>query len=282
MAGLICHAAEMNKKFAFVWEGNTSSNASYSSVDKVPTDWYGYPKSFSASSHTDDTWRAETFDRCDFRGWSLVANNLYLIMSDYDDTDADWLKNSKWIHKVVARGIDATGLTPGMPADLKLMVHNGTIHCFYRPTPMDGQAPAQWRYAFSYKAGRFGIVGRGHAGIQWDSFYYAYAQANPFPTGRDKIPLYDNYVDFWNIKLSDGVMDRPMEEVLKRRCWQGFTPTKFNVLVNDPGIFVPSGGVKAYDQVVENLTIDFKISISAGSEAGVICRAVDAFNIVSK
>jgi hypothetical protein len=288
MAGLICHAAEMDKKFSFVWEASAASNTVYNNSDKVPSDWIGYPKPFSASSHTDDTWKAETMDRCDFRGYSLGVNKLYLVLSDYDDSDPDWQKNSRWIHRVVAGGIDAVGLTPGQPADLKMQVLGGTIFCFYRPHQVDSQAPSQWRFAFSYKAGRFGagrfgIVGRGHAGIQWDSFYYAKAGSTN-RTGRNLIPQYDNYVDFWDIKLSDCVMDRPMEEVLRRRCWQGFTPTTFTALVNEAAPpAIASGAVRSYNIPVENLTLDFKATTSALSgEYGVICRAVDPNNVASK
>ncbi|MCL4301140.1 MAG: hypothetical protein KJ077_35740 [Anaerolineae bacterium] len=270
MAGLICHAVEMNKKFSFVWESNTKDGGLrpvYESwelhpdrlyedppyyADRVPASWEGQPKPFSASSHTDDTWKAETMDRCDFRGYPLGENRFYLVLSDYDDSDPDWQKNGKWIHRVVAGGIGVAGLVPGQPADLKMVVSGGTIYCFCRPHRQDGQAPAQWSFVLSYKsgrfgAGRFGIVGRGHAGIQWDAFYYAYAQKNPLPTGRNKIPLYDNYVDFWDIKVSDCVMDRPLEEVLRRRCWQGFTPTEFRSLVNEPALALAGGTSRSFN-----------------------------------
>ncbi|MCK6625505.1 MAG: hypothetical protein L6R45_10055 [Anaerolineae bacterium] len=279
-AYLMCHAAEMGKKFAFVWEASTAANTTYNSNDQVPPEWIGRSKPFSASSHTDDTWKKENFDRCDFYPYSLGYNKLYLVESDYDDSDPNWAKNSKWIHKVVAGGIDATGLTPGYPADLKMTVLGGVIYCFYRPTQRDGQPKSQWRFAFSYKAGRFGagrfgFGGRGHAGIQWDDYYYAYGTSKN-PTGRVLIPKYDNYVDFWDIKATDAVMDRPMEEVLRRRCWQGFTPTEFRSLVNEAGPMTGSGTIRAYAPPVENLTIDFKMSLSAmGGEGGVICRAVN-------
>ncbi|MBE7553768.1 MAG: hypothetical protein HS126_22105 [Anaerolineales bacterium] len=45
-----------------------------------------------------------------------------------------------------------------------------------------------------FGAGRFGIIGRGHAGIQWDLLFYQ-DQAGHV-TGREKVPQYDNYVDF--------------------------------------------------------------------------------------
>ncbi|MBE7473115.1 MAG: hypothetical protein HS114_28630 [Anaerolineales bacterium] len=279
-AYLMCHAAEMGKKFAFVWEASTTANTTYNSNDQVPPEWIGRSKPFSASSHTDDTWKKENFDRCDFYPYALGANKLYLVESDYDDSDKDWAKNGKWIHKVVAGGIDATGLTPGYPADLKMTVMGGVIYCFYRPTQRDGQPKSQWQFAFSYKAGRFGagrfgFGGRGHAGIQWDDYYYAYGTSKN-PTGRNLIPKYDNYVDFWDIKATDAVMDRPMEEVLRRRCWQGFTPTEFRSLVNEAGPVTGSGTVRAYTSPVENLTINFKMSLSAmGGEGGVICRAVN-------
>lgn len=294
MAGLICDAVDMRKKYSFVWEADTTATVNYDAQNTVPAGWIGRPRPFSGSSHTDDTWRAESMDRCDYYPFALGKNKLYLIMSDYDDSVSNWESAGKWIHKVVAGGVDASGpgatsLIPGYPSDLKMIVQGGTIFCFYRRHQIDGAAPYQWIFAFSYKAarfgaGRFGIIGRGHAGVQWDDYYYAYAQVNPLPTGRAIIPKYDNYVDFWDIKVSDCVLDRPMEEVLRRRAWQGFTPTVFNSLVDEPAAqVIASGAIKKYTAPVENLTIDFRVTLSAlGGEAGVICRAVDPVTLTGQ
>lgn len=240
MAGLLCHAPEVGKKYAFVWEYNSD---------------------FSTSSHTDDTWTAENFDRADYSTHGTGANRLYLIVSDYDGSD--------WVHKSVA-GITATGLTPGQPADLKMVVLGGTIYCFYRLHSTG--TPNQWRFAFSHKAGRFGagrfgLVGRGHAGIQWDVLY----------PGRDLIAKCDNYVDFWDIKLSDAVQDLTLEDHLGRYCWRGFTETDFRSEVEEASRTVNAAASHSYGNVAANLTIDFKVSIPAnGNEAGVFVRGVSS------
>ncbi len=270
MAGVICHAPQLGKKYAFVWEADTSSDENYNSNDKVPPSWIGYPKPFSASSHTDDTWKAENMDRCDFRSVTLGANRLYLVVSDYNDTNDNWLANGQWVHVARLNGV-VTGLTPGRPADLRMQVLGGTIYCYYRL--YSNGTPNQWRLAFDpynagrFGAGRFGIIGRGHAGIQWDVLY----------PGKSKIIKYDNYVDFWNVHLSDGVIDRPMEEIIRKRVWQGFTPTEFRSKESEASRTVNAGTTHFYqDSPVENLTIDFKLDIPAsGNEAGVFLRGVD-------
>ncbi len=230
MAGLICHSPELGKKYAFVWEAN--SDLRY-------------------SSHTDDTWKAERFDRTDYtkNGCSVGTNKLYLVVSDYDESDVNWATNEKYLHMAVAQCVPETNtIVPGKPADLKLIVSGGTIYCFYRATALANAAPNQWRFAFSYKAGRFGagrfgIVGRGHAGIQWDTLY----------PGKDKIIQYDNYVDFWNVHYSNGVMDWTLEEVLRHYAWGGYTQAKFRTpLVSDGGFTVGGGSYKNYDVPAQN------------------------------
>lgn len=270
MAGVICHAAEVGKKYAFVWECNSYFGGFSNNV-------------FNGSSHTDDTWRKENFDRADYSAHGVGWNRLYLIESDYDETNPKWNDPAapRWIHKSIAGGLNVNGiLTPGQPADLRMIVIGGTIYCFFRPHHLYNQAPSQWYYAFNYEAGRFGagrfgIIGRGHAGIQWDSLFYQNQNGNV--TGRDKVPQYDNYVDFWDVNVSDGVKDKSLEEAVQRHAWQGFTPTVFNSTVSDAGpVNLASGAIKAYTPAVENLTVDFKVKLTAaGNEAGVIVRAVN-------
>lgn len=239
MAGVICHAPEIGRKYAFVLERHST---------------------FSTSSHTDDTWTKENFDRADYSTHGTGENKLYLIVSDYD--------GSNWVNKSVAGGTTATGLTAGYPADLKMVVLGGTIHCYYRQHSTG--TPNQWRYAFSYKAGRFGagrfgIVGRGHAGLQWYDFR----------NGVQYISKCDNVVDFWDIKLTDAVQDRPLEEHLQRLCWRGFTASEFESKVDDSGRTVTAGTSYNYEEPVENPTIDFKVNIPANTnEAGVFVRGV--------
>lgn len=241
MAGLICHAPEVGRKYAYVWE---------------------HQSNFASSSHTDDTWKNENFDRADYSSHGTGSNRLYLVASDYD--------GANWVNKSVVGGITATGLTPGYPADLKMQVLGGTIYCYYRPHSTG--TPNQWQFAFSYKAGRFGagrfgLVGRGHAGIMWQLFQ----------PGLQYLPKYDNVVDFWNIKLSDAVMDRTMEEHLQRYCWRGYTPSEFKSTVSEASRVVNSGVVYGYGLPVENLTIDFNMSIPAnGNEGGVVLRGVSS------
>jgi len=241
MAGLICHAPEMGKKYAFVLERHSS---------------------FSISSHTDDTWTAENFDRADYSSHGTGTNMLYLIVSDYDD--------GNWVNKSVAGGHTATGLTAGYPADLKMQVLGGTIYCYYRQHSTS--TPNQWRYAFSYKAGRFGagrfgIVGRGHAGLQWDEF----------KNGVNYLDKCDNKVDFWGIKLSDCVLDSPISESLVRTCWRGFTEVEQVNKVQDSGRTISAGSVYSYYELATNLCIDFKVNIPSNTnEAGVFVRGVGA------
>lgn len=241
MAGLICHAPEVGRKYAFVWEYNSN---------------------FGAASHTNDTWTEENFDRANYSTHGTGANRLYLVVSDYDGTN--------WVNKSIAGGITATGLTTGQPADLRMQVLGGTIYCYYRAHSTG--TPNQWRLAFSYKAGRFGagvfgLVGRGHAGIQWKLFQ----------PGIQYLAKVDNVVDFWNIKLSDAVIDRTLKEHLQRYCWRGFSASEFVANVNEASRVVNSGAFYNYGQAVENLTIDFKLSIPANTnEAGVFLRGVSA------
>lgn len=239
MAGLLCHAPEVGRKYAFVWE---------------------HQSDFSLSSHTNDQWSGENFDSADYSAHGLGFNKLYLIVSDYDGANT--------INKSVAGGITATGLEVGKPADLRMQVLGGRIYCYYRPHSTG--TPNQWQLAFSYRAGRFGagrfgLIGRGHAGIQWDALY----------NGKVEIGRLENYVDFWNIKLSDAVMDQTIEEHLRRYAWRGYTESVFRSEVSEASRPVSGGGFHNYSRPVENLTIDFKVNIPAnGNEAGVFLRGV--------
>ena len=286
MAGLICHAIQIGKKYAFVWEANSD---------------------FDNASHLEDQagryWNSLVFDAPDFGSATYPPNlsgtkgpnRLYLILSDYDDTNPNWTETTQadragnpdwqdeqlWLHRYVLGGIEAIGLQPGKPAELKMQVLGGTIYCFYREYTEPIKSP--WRFAFSYNAGRFGagnfgIVGRGHSGIQWDVLW----------PGRDYINNCDNVVDFWDIKMTDGVEDKTMEESLRGYAWGGLTSTQFRSFVNDASISVTAGQLYSgfttppdfTDPLrIENLTINFDLQISAsGGEAGVYCRAVDSAN----
>ncbi len=238
MAGLICHAPETGRKYAFVWE---------------------HQSNFASSSHTDDTWTGENFDRATYS--VTGSNRLYLLVSDYS--------GGNWVHKDVAT-LSATGLTPGKPADLRMQVVGGTIYCFYRYHSTG--APNLWRLAFSHKSGRFGasqfgIIGRGHGGIVWDALR----------NGENYIKRTINEVDFWNIHLSDAVVDRTMEEHLRRRCWQGWTETRFTAKVEEASRAVNAGAFYSYGTPATNPTLTFKVSIPANTnEAGVFVRGVDS------
>ena len=241
MAGLICHAPEVGRKYSFVWE---------------------HQSNLSLSSHIDDTTRAnETFDRATYS--VMGSNYLYLLVSDYN--------GSSWVHRDVA-ALSATGLTPGKPADLRMQVLGGTIYCFYRLHSTG--TPNPWKFAFSWKSGRFGasrfgLVGRGHATVQWDTWYQVGCYT--------EVQKLSNEVDFWGIKLSDGVVDRTMEEHLRRKCWQGFTATSFNAVVNEASRMVNAGTYYNYNIPAINPTLDFKVNIPVnGNEAGVFVRGISA------
>lgn len=244
MAGVICYAVDIGKKYAFVWE---------------------HQSDFSVSSHTDDTWTVENFDRADYSGHGTGSNRLYLIVSDYDPANPD-----NWINLSVAGGIEATGLTPGQPADLKMVLQGGTLYAYYRAHSTGTKN--QWRLGLVHKigqvvAGRFGYVGRAHAGIQWDVLY----------PGREFIWKCDNYVDFWDIQLSDAVMDETLEENLARYCWRGFTATQFESAIDEASRTVNAAAYYDYGQTAANPVIDFKVSIPADTnEAGVFVRGVSS------
>jgi hypothetical protein len=248
MAGVICHAPEVGRKFSFIWE-------------------YGTP--LADYTHIEDTQRStETFDNASVT--HTGANILYLIESDFDSTGANW------VHKEVAY-CPATGLTPGKPADLRMQVLGGTIYCFYRPHATDAEIAAgtqpNWQFAFSFKSGRFGasqfgLVGRAMATIQWDTWMDLKRQYT--------VEKLVNEVDFWGIRVSDAVMDRTMEEHLTRRCWQGWTPTVFTPKVNNDARTVNSGASYNYAIEAINPTIDFNVNIpGATNEAGVFLRGID-------
>ena len=281
MTGVICHAVEVGKKYAFVWEANSN---------------------FPQGSHLEDQagryWNSLVFDAPDFGAagrppnlsGTVGRNKLYLVLSDYDESTPEWTKpadrvndpnwqnNQRWIHRYVAGGIDATGLTVGKPAELKMQVLGGTIHCFYRP--YTEPTKSLWRHAFSYQAGRFGagkfgIVGRGHSGIQWDALW----------EGRNYINRCDNVVDFWDIRMSDNIMDQTMQDCLSAFTWQGLTTPMFRTLVDEESIFIPADTLSsAFDApplfatplAIENLTIDFELEVNTtGGEAGVWFRATN-------
>ena len=306
MAGLVFHSFDAFKKYFFCWEVDTSADETYRSydlrytkyagqnpdfLDRVPASWDGLPKPFSASSHTDDTWKPETMDRCDFRGVTLGANRLYLIVSDYDERDTNWRANNKWVHRAVLDA-PATGLIPGRPAELRIQILGGALNCYYRSYVADEVGTKnQWQTAFSlpYKASRFGagrmgIVSRAHAGVQWDDYYYPY-KTNP--RGYEHVIACDNYVDVWNVRTSDCELDRPMEDIARKRLWQGFTPSTYRSLVNESQRQVASTTYFYNNAPVENLTVDFQLSIpdngsttADGSvkEAGIFCRGIDFNN----
>lgn len=238
MGGLLFHAPEVGRKYNFVWEYNAN---------------------FAVSSHTDDTWTQENFDRADYSSHGTGFNRLYLIVTDYD--------GNNWVNKSVQS--ITTGLTLGQPADLRVQVLGGTIHCYYRAHSTG--TPNQWRLAFTHKAGRFGagrfgLVGRGHGGLVWQAFQ----------NGIQKIARTINVVDFWNINLSNAIEDTPMEDHLRRYAWRGYTETEFRPLVEGDSRTVAAGSSFAYADLLENPVLNFKVSIPAsGNEAGVYLRGVD-------
>lgn len=284
MAGLICRAIQIGKKYAFVWEANSD---------------------FDNSSHLEDQagryWNSLVFDAPDFGNSTYPpdlsgtkgANRLYLLISDYDEDDPDWAETTQadraanpnwqdeqlWLHRYVAGGIAAQGLTVGRPADLKMQVLGGTIHCFYRPYAESPKWP--WRHAFSHNAGfhsagKFGLVGRGHSTIYWDVLWSL----------RDHLTKTRNVVDFCDIHMTDGVEDRTMEEVLRGYAWEGLTETEFRSFVNEASLTVAAGELYSgfyappgYSQPakIENLTINFDLRIEdSGGEAGVYLKATSS------
>jgi hypothetical protein len=139
MTGLICRATQgensydpSGKKYAFVWEANSNLNA---------------------GSHVEDQagrfWDKLVFDKPDYGSFSVGQNNFYLYLSDFDNTDENWLNSQKRTHRAVAHA-SATGLSPGLPADLKMQVLGGTIYCFYRPYPTGSNPKTLWRHAITY------------------------------------------------------------------------------------------------------------------------------------
>ncbi len=264
MAGLICEAVDIGRKYSFFWETDSA---------------------LSTSTHQEDQagrfWNALVFDAPDYDDYAVGANKLYFMLSDFDTTNPDWQdpadrvndlnwqNNQGWIHKVVAGGLTATGLTPGRPADLKMTIMGGTAYCFYRAYPTGANPRNPWRFAFSYNMGRFGagrkgIVARGDSGIHWDVLW-------PL---RNDIKQCDNFVGFRDIYLTDGVEDKPMEEILRGYAWQGYTKTRFRSIVDEASRGVNAGATYMYPDQVENICIDFDLTIAAsGGEAGLILKA---------
>ncbi|MCP4993497.1 MAG: hypothetical protein GY934_06890, partial [Gammaproteobacteria bacterium] len=114
-AGLICRSVQHDldekgtgKKYIFVWEANSD---------------------FTTGSHLEDQagrfWGKLVFDKPDYGSQPIGQNKLYLIISDFDESDENWQTNESWVHKAIQH-TDATGLTTGHPADLKMQVLGGT------------------------------------------------------------------------------------------------------------------------------------------------------------
>lgn len=272
MGGVICHSREIGKKYSFVWECDSRFDKNVYGGD-------------GCSSHLRDTYSPEIFDATDFSAVGAGFNRLYLVVSDYDENNANWasVANPKWTHKAVAK-YDIANIynvnnptkliKPGYPIDMKMQVLGGTIYCYFRRTALKNEEPSPWLLAIQYKAGRFGagkfgIVGRGHAGIQWDVLY----------PGKDKIQQFDNYVDFWNVHYSNGVMDFHMEETLRRLAWMGFTNATFRTPLIS---LYPAGQTLTLNQLVPvttpiaNLIADFdvKFPTSGAGRFTLILRAV--------
>jgi hypothetical protein len=145
-------------------------------------------------------------------------------------------------------------------------------------TATDAQIAAgtqpRWKFAFSWKTGRFGasqfgLIGRGQATTQWDMW-----QALGMTAGTIDVKKLTNHVDFWDIKLSDAVVDRTMEEHLARQCWRGWTKTTFTARVDEDERQVNATSYNYGDPAI-NPTITFKLNIPANAgEAGVFLRGV--------
>lgn len=263
MVGLICRSVRdeqdpdgTGKKYLFCWEANSD---------------------FDSGSHLEDQagqyWNTLVFDKPDYGAFPVGQNKFYLYISDFDETNEDWQADGDFTHKAVAH-TDATGLVTGRPADMKMQVLGGKIYCFYRTYYTSGNPRSLWRHAFSYNAGhfgagRFGLVARGHSGIQWDVLY-------PL---RNQIDLADNVVDFWDIEATDAVKDHTLEEVVEKYAWQGLTETEFRSEVNDAGPRAVTAGTvyNGYSSdPFENPCIDFTVNIAAdGGEAGLVLRSTD-------
>jgi len=239
MAGLIVSAASDRQKYAFVWEADSR---------------------FRVSTHS-QSYR-ETFDNVDWTG-SQGVNKLYLMVSDYNADNERWVMDGEWeTQALIVR--DAIDLVPGRPAELMVQVIGGTMFCYYRPVPTTGNGQNRWRFAFKFRtgrfgAGRYGLVARGQSNIQWDELW---------PVRRE-LNRCDNVTHFWDIKASDGVMDRTIKDLLEKYAWKGLTQTHFTYLIDEPrllqGIW---NGVNALDPV-----IDFDIRFTRTGESGLAVRA---------
>ncbi|MCL4295699.1 MAG: hypothetical protein KJ077_08225 [Anaerolineae bacterium] len=239
MAGVMMHSPETGRRYAFVWEDNSD---------------------FATSSHMGGPWNGELYDEVDYSSPGVGPNRLCLVVFDNN--------GSSWVAESVA-GLAATGLTQGHPADLRMQMAGGTIYCFYRAHSTG--TPNQWRFAFSHKAGRFGpgkfgLIGRGHGPVQW-------SRLEP---GLPYIRRLNNWVDFWNIQVSDTARDQTLRDHLQRACWRGFTETEFRSEVSEASRAVTSGSNHNYATPVENLAMDFKLSIGNGVEGGVFVRGVSS------
>jgi hypothetical protein len=261
MFGLVCRAVHDDldekgngKKYMFIWEAQS--------------DW-------AKGSHLEDQWGrfGEAFDKADWGALNSGKNKLYLYISDFDETNENWKADGNWIHRAVAGGITATGLTPGLPAELRLQIYGGTIYCFYRPYGT-GNYPKNvaWHHAITHNsahfgAGKRGLVARGGSTIQWDVLY----------PGKNVIDRCDNVVHVWDVVDTDGVKDPTFREIITGYAWQGLTETQYRNLVAETAINHLADTFEAIAaSFVENPVIDFKLTIALnGGEAGLFLRSID-------
>lgn len=270
MAGLVCRSvvgtfdelSQSGKKYMFLWEANAN---------------FGQGQSDSRGSHLGDQaftwWRGTVHDKPEFRAHVAGRNKLYLFISDYDEENENWIADEDWTHAALL-SCDATGLTPGKPADMKLQVLGGTIYCFYRPVNLSNAVRNHWRLAFFHKsghfgAGKFGIVARGHAGIQWDTL----------KPGKPFIDPWENQVGFCDIEATDCERDSTLEEILRARAWRGLSETEFRSEVDDAGPHEVEDGQYYNDyELVQfsNFCIDFTVQVDTnGAEAGLFLRSTN-------
>lgn len=238
MAGLVVFGADLSHKYAFVWEESSVTTGTGITLDS--------PK-YSRSG----------------------SNNLFLVVTDSDGNE---------IILQSLQGIAATGLTPGKPADLKVQVINGNIHCYYRAHSTT--SANAWRWAFSHNAGnfvagRYGLIGRGGGMNQESLPVGAGIPIFVSSLGKEKYQKLQSQVDFWNIKVSNAIEDQCMEDTLRRYAWRGYTETTFRPYVDNDSRTVNAGTRHHYYDLLENPVIDFNVSIPAnGNEAGVYVRGV--------
>jgi len=278
MAGLICRSVNDpldgnggGKKYVFAWEAN-----SFFGLGDQPG------RGSSLGDQAGRYWNTLVHDRPDYGSFTVDRNSgagrFYLYLSDFDESNENWQADEAWVHKAVAHHAPTSnaytaGIQSGRPIDMRLQVLGGTIHCFYRAYPTGTNPKQRWYKAFSYNsghfgAGKFGLVGRGHAGIQWDVLY----------PGKDHIRNWNNTVHFWDAKAADALRDPTLEEIFERHAWYGFTQTEFRSVIDDDGpVSVTAGSYyNGYASPVENPCIDFVVNIDDnGGEAGLFVRATD-------